>query len=344
MRKVLTILVLSTLVLLCACGRGSESSSSMLSEDALADPVSLSVGYTASDSAPIHTMLQDLADRIYSDSKGMISLDLYGEGELGSEKELTEQVMAGQLDAAVLSSDTLLPYCPKISVLRLPFLFENYNEAEAVLNSKAGTEILSDLKDSHMIPLCYADGHLWQISNSLRPVKKPEDLTGMMLHTTGDELTLTVYENFAALPAPLDMEELPLSLQNHVFNGQVGSISDFNELALVEHQQYLSMMNIQYDTNILVASEEFWNVLPPSYQRLVKRCAEEVASSHRAFIQTNEETLLKGLRTSMDVLDPSLKSFKEQSEVIYEDYQRQNSWAEDLIAAIKAQRKKATAP
>ena len=205
MRKFLWILTALVLALCCACGRSGNGNSSMQSEETMSEPVTLSVGYTADPSSSIHTMLQDLADDLYRRSKGKISLELYGESELGNEAELAEQVTAGQLDAAVLSSDTLRPYCNKISVFRLPFLFKDYNEAETVVNSKVGEEILEDLTENHMIPLCYASGYLWQISNNLRPVEKPADLTGMMLHTTDDELTLTVYECFAALPAPLSM-------------------------------------------------------------------------------------------------------------------------------------------
>ena len=207
-----------------------------------------------------------------------------------------------------------------------------------------GEEILEELTDSHMVPLCYASGYLWQISNALRPVEKPADLTGMMLRTTDDELTLTVYENFAALPAPLDKEELLPALERQVFNGQVGSITDFGALELAGTQPNLSIMNIQYDTDVLVASESFWDSLPPSGRELILDCAKEEAAEHRSFIQTNEETILKGLRTSNDVREPSLKAFKEQSEILYEDYARQNSWGEDLIQKIKAQRKEAAAP
>lgn len=341
MRKFLWILTALVLTLCCACGR---SGGGMQSEESLSEPVTLSVGYTADPSSSVHTMLQDLADDLYRRSKGKISLELYGEGELGSEGELAEQVTAGQLDAAVLSSDTLRPYCNRISVFRLPFLFKDYNEAETVVSSKVGEEILEDLTENHMIPLCYASGYLWQISNDLRPVEKPADLTGMMLHTTDDELTLSVYENLAALPAPLDMEELPGALEKQVFNGQVGSVTDFSNLGLSGTQQYLSVMNIQYDTDILVASESFWDSLPPSYRELVKSCAQDRSAAHRAYIQTNEETILKRLRSSMDVTEPSLKAFKEQSKTLYAEYSLQNSWGEALIGKIEAQRKKSAAP
>ena len=46
----------------------------------------------------------------------------------------------------------------------------------------------------------------------------------------------------------------------------------------------------------------------------------------------------------MDITEPSLKSFKEQSKSLFEDYSRQNSWGEDLIGKIEAQRKKSAAP
>ena len=344
MRKFICSFTILVLLLCCGCGRSGSGSSSLSSEPALSAPVTLSVGYTAPPSSSVHTMLQDLADELYSRSKGMISLELYGEGELGTEAELAEQVMSGQLDAAILSSDTLRPYCNKLSALRLPFLFKDYNEAEAVIGSEVGEEILEELTDSHMVPLCYASGYLWQISNALRPVEKPADLTGMMLRTTDDELTLTVYENFAALPAPLDKEELLPALERQVFNGQVGSITAFGALELAGTQPNLSIMNIQYDTDVLVASESFWDSLPPSGRELILDCAKEEAAEHRSFIQTNEETILKGLRTSNDVREPSLKAFKEQSEILYEDYARQNSWGEDLIQKIKAQRKEAAAP
>lgn len=342
-RKALSIILIMILSLLCGCGRAGLASSE--SGDLFAsDPVSLAIGYTVSESDSIHSMLQDLADLLYSRSRGQISLDLYGNSELGDESEMAEQVMAGNLDAMILSADTALKYCPKISVLRLPFLFGSYAEADAVLESSVGEEIVADLGDYQMVPLCYAEGTLWQISNALRPVASPEDLTGMMLRTTGDELTLTVYEHFGALPAPMDPEELSSAIQNRVFNGQVGSLTAFRNYELSPLQPYLSLVNIQYDTSVLVMSSKVWEDLPGLYQDVIRSCAAEAAGVHRDYIRSSEDVILHNLGSSVEVITPELKPFRSLSKAVYEEYENQNEWAEDLIARIEKERKTASEP
>lgn len=325
---------------LCGCGR-TDAPSLDSSAFGSGQTYSLAIGYGASESDSLHSALQELSEKVSASSNGAINIDLYSSEELGSVFEIAEQVRAGNLDGVVLTSDEALPYCPQISVLRLPFLFRNYGDVESVLNSDVSSEITEGFLDHQMVPIAFFGGALWQISNQLRPVENPQDLTGMMLHTTDDELTLTVYERFGALPAPLERTELAEAMQKKVFHGAVGSLNDLRENGLESVQNYLSVLNIQYDAEILIFSEETWDSLPNGVQKIISSCAAESGKKQRDQIAGSEEALLQSLSNNMEIIEPDRKAFKEISDPIYDQYISQNSWADELIRHIKKQIKEA---
>lgn len=330
------IIVMTVVIGLYGCGR-SDITDLDSSAFGAGQIYTFDIGYEGSEDDSLHTALQEFTENVSSASQGAINIDLYSSEELGGASKMAEQVRAGNLDGAVLSSNTALPYCPQISVLRLPFLFQNYEEVERVLESDAAEEITEGFSESQMIPLSFFGGSLWQVSNQLRPVNTPEDLTGMMLHTTDDELTLTVYEKFGALPAPMESSELASALSKKVFHGAVGSFVDLEKYGLSSLQSYLSVLNIQYDAKVMVFSEKIWEDIPSGVRKILSECAQDAGRNHRQLIMDSENSIREKLSESMEIIVPEVNPFKEISDPIYDQYITQNTWADDLVKHIKKQ-------
>ena len=335
-RFLIMIIVLTMIFSICGCGR-PDTVSLDSSAFGAGQTYALAVGCEEPENSSLYSALKEFAEEVHSASQGAITIDLYSDAELGDASEMSEQVRAGNLDGVILSSGSALPYCPQISVLKLPFLFRDYDEVERVLESDAAEEITAGFTENEMVPLSFFGGSLWQISNDLRPVDSPEDLTGMMLHTTDDELTLTVYERFGALPAPLDPDELASAIDNKVFHGNVGSLSDLRDYGLQLHQDYLSVLNIQYDARVLVFGEKTWDALPRGVQEILSECALEAGRNHRQQVIEAEDSFRQALSDSMKIIEPEIKPFQEISDPIYDQYIAQNTWAEELIDHIKKQ-------
>ena len=97
------------------------------------------------------------------------------------------------------------------------------------------------------------------------------------------------------------------------------------------------MVNYQYQPKDMIFCLSTWNKLPADIQEILLECAKEFGAEHRAAIRGNESTYLAELEAAgMEVGYPDTAPFIEQAQSVYEDFYKENDWAEDLVARINA--------
>ena len=69
-----------------------------------------------------------IADYVSQESGGAVKVTVYGGGTLGNDQESLDSVIAGTLDCAVNNTPIMSGYDAGLSVLDLPYLFENYDD------------------------------------------------------------------------------------------------------------------------------------------------------------------------------------------------------------------------
>ena len=62
-------------------------------------------------------------------------------GQLGSEQATVNDVAIGTLDMSIIAANNLAPFSPSVGLLSLPYIFENIDQAEKVINSGIETRI-----------------------------------------------------------------------------------------------------------------------------------------------------------------------------------------------------------
>jgi len=81
-----------------------------------------------------------LMDLVTEYSNGMIQFDFYPNGQLGSETDMLDQVISGDLDMAMLSDGSIASVAPEVSMSMLPFLFNSSEEFYAIASLESGSE------------------------------------------------------------------------------------------------------------------------------------------------------------------------------------------------------------
>jgi len=84
----------------------------------------IKVGYIGSESHPtMKAMKEVFAKQVEEGSKGKIKVELYPNGQLGGDRELSEGVQMGTIQMAIPSSSALAGFDKRIQALDLPYLF-----------------------------------------------------------------------------------------------------------------------------------------------------------------------------------------------------------------------------
>ncbi len=124
---------------------------------------------------------------------GKINIEVYGNGELGNELDVYQQIQFGGVDFSRLSLGTLSDVVPFMSVLQLPYLYEDGNHMWKVLDSEIGDMFLSKMSETGMIGLCWFDAGARSFYTTSE-VSTLEDLQGKVIRVQETKLMSQIIE------------------------------------------------------------------------------------------------------------------------------------------------------
>lgn len=285
----------------------------------------------------IHISLGNFAEYVSEQTNGRVKIDIFPAETIGTNADMAEMVSMGTLDCTMMPAGQQAVYAPKLAVLGLPFLFSNYEQVYAVLDSDLGKSLADDMANNNMIQLAYWENGLRQITNSVQPIEKPEDLVGLKMRTPEDAMTLAIFRALGASPSPLAFSELYLALQQGTFDGQENPVSNIHANNFQDVQEYLTISNHKYEHKNMIFGLTTWNRLPEDIQAVLLEGARIYGIEHREAIASSAAAMLEELEEAgMQVSTPDTTPFQEATKSVYEDFYAKNEWAEDLVKQIQS--------
>ena len=183
-------------------------------------------------------MFRDLVSKM---TKGEIDINVFPANQLGSNREVVEGAQLGTVDMALTSDVLLSSFEETMGVLNMPFLFRDVDHVGKVLDGKIGEMLSENLAKKGLVVLAYWEGGFRHITNSKRPINKPEDLAGLKIRTPSGYIFLDAFKAFGASPTPMAFGELYSALQLGTVDGQENPLSHVQSQKFYEVQKYLSL-------------------------------------------------------------------------------------------------------
>ena len=112
-------------------------------------------------------------------------------------------IRQGVIDMAVGSTINWSPQVKALNLFSLPFLFPDYAAVDAVVQGPVGEEIFKTINKAGVLPLAWGENGYREISNSKRPITKPEDLKGLKIRVVGSPLFLDTFTALGANPTQM---------------------------------------------------------------------------------------------------------------------------------------------
>ena len=156
MKRFLSLLLCVMLCMTVFAGCGStdsgakhtDSSSNAVGSSNSGDVITIKLAHNFAASHPVSTTLESVAAELDEQSGGTIKLDIYGAGALGSNGEITQQMIAGEIDAVVNGAcDNYAAYNPLLYVEDLPFLYPDVETAYKAYDGAYGEALAKIIDD-----------------------------------------------------------------------------------------------------------------------------------------------------------------------------------------------------
>jgi len=296
----------------------------------------LRLGHVVNESSNHHILASNFAEQLEELSGGNMLVEIFCCGQLGAgEREQIELVQFGEIDVFAGSTGALGGFAPLVNVFDLPFLFNDNDHVDAVIEGEIGRSILDTFEDADLKGLAFAENGWRNLTNSNRPVADAEDAAGLKLRTMENRVHLDAWSALGVNATPMSWGEVRSALQQGVIDGQENPVNIIYSFALWEVQDYLSMTRHVFSPSVILMGLDTFNSLSEQEQTWVMEAAAYASRAERDWIRSNEEDMLAEISEQMEVnLSPDTTSFREAMAPVYEKYQEE--FGAELIDAIIA--------
>ena len=246
------------------------------SEDGADKPLRLRMAHVYEVSAPTHAYgTAHLAERLRQVT-GDLDVTVYPAAQLGSEAELLEQLVAGELDLAISGPSFLAMWHPPLGVLDAAFATRDLNH---MLETARGEEMAphwDELRKEFDVRVldtwAYGSRHI----TSNIPIRSPDDLDGFRLRMPGASVWQASGAALGASPMPISFGEVYLALQQGIADGQENPVPVIKAMGFHEVQDCLNLSgHIQSSVQILM-NERVWQRMDAEQQAALMKTVQEL--------------------------------------------------------------------
>jgi len=273
----------------------------------------LKIAISLPDSHPTPIALKAACAEIAKTSNGRLSIDVFSNGQLGSDTDTLSQVRSGAIDFICTAGQIYANLVPTAGITGVPFAFPDYPAVWKAVDGELGASIGAALDKVNLVPVGrYFDHGFRQITTSSNPVVTPKDLVGMKIRVPATALQTNTLKALEASPTTVPIGELYTALQTKVVDGQENALPTIDASKLYEVQKYCSLTSHMWEYFLLVGNKRNWNALPEDLRTLTTRALDDHALKQRAAhdqLNASLETKLKGSGMAFNNVDT--KPFRE---------------------------------
>ncbi len=215
------------------------------------------------------------AKYVYKKTNGKIDIKVFPMGQLGGERSMAEQVQAGTLQMAAITTAVLSNFVPQAALIDLPFIFPNRKTAYKVLDDEQfQKKFFSYFPPKGFIAIGWTENEFRDLTNSKRPIRKPSDLKGLKIRVMESPIFLDTFRQLGAQPVPMPFPEVYNALQQGVIDGQDNPLLTSVLMKFTEVNKYVTLTHHMLTECVIIVNPDFWKTLSPGEQKIFRQAAK----------------------------------------------------------------------
>lgn len=255
-------------------------------------PVRLRLAHVYEVRSPTHAHgTAHLPDRIAAADVGL-ELTVYPAAQLGSEEELLEQLVAGELELAIAGPSFLAMWYPELGAFDAAYAFRDLDHMLEVAHGPLIQPLWDELLKRYGVRVLdtwvYGSRHI----TSNRPIRHPDDLRGFRLRLPAARVWQASGQALGASPMPVAFAEVYMALQQGLADGQENPVPTIQAMGFHEVQSHLNLTgHIQSSIQILV-NERVWQRLTGDQQDALKQAIRDLGAQVDQGTSRDEQQIL----------------------------------------------------
>lgn len=205
-------------------------------------------------------------------TNGKIDIATFPSGQLGGERSMAEQVQAGSLQIATLTTAVLQNFAPQVAITDMPFIFPNRATGYATLDDPEVQEkIFAYLPPKGFIGIGWTENEIRDFTNTKHPVRTPEDIKGLKVRVMNSPVYLDTFKQLGASPVGIPFPEIYNALQTGVIDAQENPLMTTVLMKFTEVTKYVTKTQHCMTECIIVVSVDYWESLSAKEQQIFRK-------------------------------------------------------------------------
>jgi len=270
----------------------------------------LRVGHTLDTEHAVHKSLIYMNERLLDYSRGDMSLKLYANGQLGSEREMVELLQIGSLAMTKVSAAAMEGFVPQMKVFSLPYIFTDREHRWRVLQGEVGVDILKTVENAHLTGLGYFDAGSRSFYTCKGMVHSPQDIEGKKIRVMSSQTAIKMVDAFGGAATPISWGELYAALQQGVVDGAENNPPSYY---LSHHYEICPFYSLNEHTSVpdvIIASKHIFDSLNLQQQQWLMFAMKDAVEYQKSLWLESESIALTAVKSAgVEVIYPDKKPF-----------------------------------
>lgn len=286
---------------------------------------------------PSHKAMEFMSSRLEVLSSGRLTLKIYPNGILGTQRESIELLKTGAIDIARSNTNEMEPFHSLYGALNLPYIFRDLTHYYQVTEGEIGRNILQSSIKKGFFGLAFYDAGARSFYGK-KPVRTPADIKGQKFRVQPGQTSIKMTQLMGASPVPIDLGELYTAIQQGLVMGAENNVTTF---VLTQHSEvapYYSSSRHSRVPDVLLISSKTWARLTPEQQHIVQQAASESALEMKK-LWAESEAKYMGIAKKMGVkfVETDRAAFARKVEPLYQQMKQRKPEVYAVVEQIRRQ-------
>jgi tripartite ATP-independent transporter DctP family solute receptor len=276
------------------------------------DKIVIKIAYANNVGEPNDKAVREWGRLMKEKSNGKVEFQYYPSSQLGSQKDVTEQLTIGSNVITISDGGFLMDYVPAFGITYLPYVFDNKEQLYKLVDSDLFKDLSKQLETKGLYIVnpkwIYGERHLM----ASKPVVKPEDMAGLKIRVPNIRLSTEMINAMGGVSTPMPLAEAYPGLMQGVINGMENPIPVLYGNKTYEGAKYLMLTKHQVNLSSWIAGKKFIDKLPPEIVQMLKETGEEAGRYlEKENEKADQEAMDKMKAAGVQVVEVDRAAFKE---------------------------------
>lgn len=281
--------------------------------------------------------MTEFAENVEERTDGRIQIQIFPNGQLGSENENMEQLMAGVISMTKVSAPGLATYNDAYHTFGLPYIFDDTEDFYHKMDSQEMKDFFLSTEEDGFVTITYYTSGARSFYTKDTPIRTPDDLKGLKIRVQDMQSQTDMLEALGGTPVAMAYGDVYTSLQTGIIDG-----TENNETALTtgKHGEICKVFSMDQHAmipDVLVMGADVWNSISEEDQQIILEAAYESTDSHKVAWDAAIEEAIEEAKTEMGVTfieDVDKEAFREATAGMIQEYRDRYPGVDELLNTI----------